>query len=111
MADPSPDPSGGQPSGSPVAIESATGAASADQMPADRTPADRAPADRAPGLREALLVGELVVVVVLLAGVATFLLPGDGRDVVLRTPLLILVLIAGTAGVLWRISRPGRPEQ
>ena len=111
MADPSPDPSGGQPSGSPVAIESATGAASADQVPADRTPADRAPADRAPGLREALLVGELVVVVVLLAGVATFLLPGDGRDVVLRTPLLILVLIAGTAGVLWRISRPGRPEQ
>jgi hypothetical protein len=52
-----------------------------------------------------------VVVVVLLAGVATFLLPGDGRDVVLRTPLLILILILGTAGVLWRISRPGRPDR
>ncbi len=65
--------------------------------------------DRTPGLREALLVGELVVVVVLLAGVATYLLPGDARDVVLRTPLLILVLIGGTAAVLWRISRPARP--
>ena len=64
---------------------------------------------RSPGLREALLVGELVVVVVLLAGVATYLLPGDARDVVLRTPLLILVLLGGTAGVLWRISRPARP--
>ena len=62
---------------------------------------------RVPGLREALLVGELVVVVVLLAGVVTYLLPGDARDVVLRTPLLIVVLIGGTAGVLWRISRPG----
>jgi len=69
------------------------------------------PGGRSPGLREALLVGGLVVVVVLLAGVATFLLPGDGRDVVLRTPLLILVLIVGTAGVLWRISRPGRPDR
>lgn len=66
---------------------------------------------RAPGLREALLVGELVVVAVLLAGVATYLLPGDLKDVVLRTPLLILVLLVGTAAVLWRISRPGRPDR
>lgn len=68
------------------------------------------PPPRAIGLREALLVGELVVVVVLLAGVATFLLPG-GRDLVLGTPLLIAVLIAGTAAVLWRISRTGRPDR
>jgi len=67
------------------------------------------PPERAIGLREALLVGELVVVVVLLAAVATFLLPG-GRDLVLGTPLLIAVLIGGTAAVLWRISRPGRPD-
>jgi hypothetical protein len=53
-------------------------------------------------------VGEVVVVVVLLAGVVTYLLPGDARDLILRTPLLILVLLAGTAAVLWRISRPGR---
>jgi len=67
------------------------------------------PPERAIGLREGLLVGELVVVVVLLAAVATFLLPG-GRDLVLGTPLLIAVLIGGTAAVLWRISRPGRPD-
>jgi hypothetical protein len=81
--------------------------------PATEGPATERPATdrRGPGLREALLVGELVVVVVLLAGVLTFLLPGDGRDIVLRTQLLILVLIAGTAGVFWRISRPGRPDR
>jgi hypothetical protein len=77
---------------------------------ADRSPGpdrDR-PARRSPGLPQALLVGEVVVVVVLLAGVVTYLLPGDARDLILRTPLLILVLVAGTAAVLWRISRPGR---
>ena len=71
----------------------------------DRTPG------RTPGLREALLVGELVVVVVLLAGVVTYLLPGDARDVILRTPVLILVLLGGTAAVLWRTSRPGRIDR
>jgi hypothetical protein len=79
--------------------------------PGAGSPGGGSPGGRSRGLREALLVGGLVVVVVLLAGVATFLLPGDGRDVVLRTPLLILVLIVGTAGVLWRISRPGRPDR
>lgn len=74
-----------------------------------RTPP--APDGRSPGLREALLIGELVVVVVLLAGVATYLLPVDARDVILKTPVLILVLLGGTAAVLWRISRPGRPER
>ena len=83
----------------------------AEPSPDGGSPGSRSPDSRSPGLREALLVGELVVVVVLLAGVATFLLPGDGRDVVLRTPLLILILILGTAGVLWRISRPGRPDR
>jgi hypothetical protein len=74
--------------------------------------ADGEPASgRAIGLREALVVGGLVVVIVLLAGVVTYLLPGDARDVVLRTPLLIVVLIGGTAAVLWRISRPGRPDR
>jgi hypothetical protein len=64
--------------------------------------------DRSPGLREALLVGGLTVVVVLVAAVVTFLLPPDARDVVFRTPLLIAVLIVGTGFVLWRITRPGR---
>jgi hypothetical protein len=77
----------------------------------DRLPDRATPPRRSPGLREALLIGELVVVGVLLAGVVTYLLPGDARDVVLRTPLLILVLLGGTAAVLWRISRPGRIDR
>jgi len=64
-------------------------------------------ADRTPGLPDALLLGGLAVVVVLAAGAITFLLPADAQAVVFRTPLLILVLIVGTAGVLWRITRPG----
>ena len=79
--------------------------------PATQPVRDGAPTARAKGLREALLVGELVVVVVLLAGAATYLLPADARDVVLRTPLLIAVLLGGTAAVLWRISRPGRTDR
>ena len=64
--------------------------------------------DRSPGLREALVIGGLAVVVVLLAASVTFLLPPDVGAVVFRTPLLILVLVVGTAVVLWRITRPGR---
>jgi uncharacterized YccA/Bax inhibitor family protein len=71
----------------------------------DTSPDDRA--ERALGLREALVVGGLTVLVVLAAAVVTFLLPADARDVVFRTPLLILVLIVGTALVLWRITRSG----
>jgi hypothetical protein len=78
---------------------------------ADRTPTPARPAGRPPGLREALLVGGLVVVAVLLAAAVTFLVPPAAREIVFRTPLLILVLILGTALVLWRITRPGRPER
>jgi hypothetical protein len=87
------------------------GRASGGTVAGGQAPGGPATGGRAPGLREALLVGELVVVVVLLAGVATYLLPGDARDLVLRTPLLILILIGGTAAVLWRISRPARPDR
>jgi hypothetical protein len=87
------------------------GRASGGTVAGRRASGEPASGGRAPGLREALLVGELVVVVVLLAGVATYLLPGDARDLVLRTPLLILILIGGTAAVLWRISRPARPDR
>jgi len=68
-------------------------------------------AERRIGLREVLVVGALVVGVVALAVVVTSVLPPDAQYVVLRTPLLILVLVLGTAGVLWRITRPDRPER
>ena len=66
--------------------------------------------ERRPGLREAVVVGALVVAAVAAAAILTALIPG-ARDVVLRTPLLIVVLIVGTAGVLWQITRPGRPDR
>ena len=75
---------------------------------ADHPPTARPPAERRPGLREAVLLGALTVIAVLLAAVITFLVPSSARDVVFRTPLLILVLIGGTGLVLWRILRhPG----
>ncbi|HUQ79146.1 MAG TPA: hypothetical protein VM427_09810 [Patescibacteria group bacterium] len=71
--------------------------------------ADRPPEERRPGLRDAIVLGALAVTAVLLAAVVTFLAPAGARDIVFRTPLLILVLIGGTGLVLWRISRPSRP--
>ena len=68
-------------------------------------------AERRPGLRDVLLVGAIVVGVVAAAVIVTFVLPPEGQYIVLRTPLLILVLIVGTAGVLWRITRPDRPDR
>ena len=64
---------------------------------------------RQPGLRESLLVAAAVVVVVLIAAGVTALLPAEGQGVVFHTPLLILVLVVGTALVLWRILRSPGP--
>jgi hypothetical protein len=60
----------------------------------------------APGWLRALVVGGLTVDAVLAAAVVSFLLPSSLGDVVFRSPLLILVLIVGTAFVLWTITRP-----
>ena len=69
------------------------------------------PATAVPRVRNALLVGAAAVAIVAIAVVVTALLPPDARDVVFRTPLLIVVLILGTGGVLWRITRPGRVDR
>jgi len=64
----------------------------------------------APGLREVLLVALAVVAVVLGLAVLTGLLPTEAQRVVFRTPLLIIVLIFGTAFVLVRlVRRPPEP--
>jgi uncharacterized membrane protein YbhN (UPF0104 family) len=78
-----------------------------DRDGAEPTPAQGGDKGRSPGLREALVVGGLTVLVVLLAAVVTFLLPPEIGNVVFQTPLLIVVLIVGTAAVLLRITRPG----
>ena len=61
------------------------------------------------GLRQVLLAAGACVAVVLGAAVITSLLPSDAQAVVFRTPLLIVVLIVGTAAALWRIARPRPP--
>jgi uncharacterized membrane-anchored protein len=60
---------------------------------------------RAPGLREVLLVTAVVVAVVLGVAFVSGLLPTPIRSLIVDTPLAIIVLIGGTALVLWRISR------
>ncbi len=64
---------------------------------------------RQPGAREVALLGVGLVVLVLAAAAATALLPKDIQSVVFHTPLLIAVLIVGTALVLWRILRAPGP--
>ena len=66
-------------------------------------------ADRAIGIREVVAAAAVSVVVVLGAALVTSLLPPDGQAIVFRTPLLIFVLLIGTAAALWRISRPRPP--
>lgn len=71
-------------------------------------PAPTSARGRQPGIREVLLVAAAVVLTVLIAAAATALLPREGQAVVFDTPLLIFVLIFGTAIVLWRILRSPR---
>ena len=60
-------------------------------------------------LEVALSMGiKLAAVVVLGAAFLTELLPTDVQRAIFHGPVLIAVLIAGTAFLLWRISR-GRP--
>jgi len=65
---------------------------------------------RAPGWREVLLVGAVVVVVVLGLAFGTSLLPSGLQDIVFRTPLTIIVLVAGTVGLLIWIARRPTPR-
>jgi heme A synthase len=62
---------------------------------------------RQPGWREVLLVAGAVVAVVLGAAVVTSLLPADIQAAIFHLPVLIVILLVGTAWLLWRIARPG----
>jgi heme A synthase len=70
-----------------------------------RTVAEPSGVRRPPGWREVLLVAGAAVAVVLGAAILTSLLPTDLQSLVFHTPLAILVLIVGTAWLLWRIAR------
>jgi high-affinity Fe2+/Pb2+ permease len=69
---------------------------------ADRRPTD---ADARVGWPQVLVLAGLVVAVVLGAALLTGLLPTELQRFVFHSPLLILVLIGGTAVVLWRVAR------
>ena len=61
----------------------------------------------APGWREVILVAIVVVAVVLGAAIVTAFLPTAAQDIVLRTPLVIVVLVVVTVGLLaWLARRP-----
>ena len=57
-----------------------------------------------------LAVGAVVVVAVLGAAFGTSLLPRGVQEFVFHSPLLIVVLVGGTAWVLWRIGRRSGPR-
>jgi hypothetical protein len=65
---------------------------------------------RAAGWREVLIVAAVAVGVVLGAAILTAVLPTDAQRVIFHTPVLIGVLVIGTALVLWRIAVRRPPE-
>jgi hypothetical protein len=58
-----------------------------------------------PGLRQVLQVAVAVVAVVLGAAIVTDFLPTSVQSTIFHAPVLIVVLVVGTAWLLWRISR------
>ena len=82
----------------------------AEEPPRNAGPARNAePARNAqPGWPQVILVGAAVVVGVLAAAALTGFLPAPIQQAIFHGPVLIVVLIVGTAWLLWRISR-GRP--
>ena len=61
-----------------------------------------------PGWRQVALVAAAVVAVVIGAAVVTSILPTPIQQAIFHGPVLIGVLIVGTAWVLWKIAH-GRP--
>ena len=74
--------------------------------------AEPRPVGRQPGWREVILVAVAAVAVVLGAAILTSILPTNLQEIVFHTPLTIVILIVGTAWLLWRIARrpPGTHE-
>jgi hypothetical protein len=60
-------------------------------------------------LRDVLMVAAVVVLAVLGLSVLTGVIPGVGKDLVFQTPVVIAVLVLGTALMLYRVSRRPPP--
>jgi hypothetical protein len=76
----------------------------AGAVPAPPTPSAGATPGPTPGGREVLLVAVAVVAVALGLAAVTGLLPAAGQDLVFRTPLVIVVLLVGTIGLMVRLA-------
>jgi hypothetical protein len=63
-----------------------------------------------PGVRHVLLVAAAAAAGVLGAAILTGLLPEGLQGVIFHFPLTIIVLVAGTAFVLWRVATHRPPE-
>jgi FtsH-binding integral membrane protein len=61
-------------------------------------------------VRDVLLVATVVVGTVLGAAAVTSVLPVELQRMVFHTPLAIVVLLVGTAWILWRIAGRRPPE-
>ena len=85
---------------------SARDAAAVPPRGAASGPTGAAPGDArpAPGWREVLLIAVAVVAVSLGAAFLTGMLPASWQDIVFKTPLVIVVLIVGTLGLLVRLA-------
>lgn len=63
-----------------------------------------------PGVRQVVLVAAAATAIVLGAAVLTGVLPEPVQRLVFHAPLTILVLLIGTAYVLWRVATHRPPE-
>lgn len=63
-----------------------------------------------PGLRQVLLVAAVAVAVVLGAAITTSFLPAGLQRLVFHEPSTIVVLVLGTAFVLWRVATRRPPD-
>ena len=61
------------------------------------------------GWREVLIVAAVAVAIILAVDVITTKVPVL-QDIVTRTPLVVIALVAGTAWLLWRIASRRPPE-
>lgn len=68
------------------------------------------PPGRQVGWRAVLVVSGVVVAVVLGAAILTSALPFEVQRLIFHTPLLIVILIAVTALVLWRAAMRRSPD-
>jgi len=89
--------SGPEPGGAPAAASAADPSAGNGHLADDS-------ALRAPGWREVLLVAVAIVAISLGAAAVTGLLPPAGQDLVFKTPLVIVVLLVGTIGLMVRLA-------